>query len=156
MRSDKFILGVGLAVMALVIIFLTAALFRIGNGGEDNWICVDEKWQRHGNPSAAMPTEGCGESLRKFKYQPRQCVETPWDEWYASGAVQFFKAPIESELITAYHSNVYRISVSGVSKLESGDVVCMSCSVCPTSFFFELTAPSGAAETLESLGWTSE
>ena len=28
--------------------------------GEDDWICDGEKWVKHGNPSAPMPTSGCG------------------------------------------------------------------------------------------------
>jgi len=28
--------------------------------GEDDWICDDGQWVKHGNPSAAKPTEGCG------------------------------------------------------------------------------------------------
>lgn len=34
--------------------------FIIG-GPEDDWICVDGEWVKHGVPSAPMPTESCGE-----------------------------------------------------------------------------------------------
>jgi spore germination protein GerM len=28
--------------------------------GEDNWICQNNEWVKHGNPSAAKPAESCG------------------------------------------------------------------------------------------------
>lgn len=30
--------------------------------GEDNWICQNGEWTKHGNPSAQKPTEPCGET----------------------------------------------------------------------------------------------
>lgn len=30
-------------------------------GDEDTWICVDNEWVKHGNPSAPTPQTGCGE-----------------------------------------------------------------------------------------------
>ncbi|MFA5197499.1 MAG: hypothetical protein WC437_03700 [Patescibacteria group bacterium] len=27
--------------------------------GEDNWVCKDGKWVRHGNPAAEKPTSKC-------------------------------------------------------------------------------------------------
>lgn len=37
--------------------------FVIG-GPEDDWICVENQWVKHGNPSFSMPTEGCGEQVK--------------------------------------------------------------------------------------------
>ncbi|MCL4354533.1 hypothetical protein M1349_03640 [Patescibacteria group bacterium] len=34
--------------------------FFIG-GAEDNWICVNNQWVKHGNPISAKPQTGCGE-----------------------------------------------------------------------------------------------
>jgi len=39
---------------------LAAVRFLIG-GSEDTWICENGTWIKHGNPSASMPTSGCGE-----------------------------------------------------------------------------------------------
>ena len=33
--------------------------------GEDDWLCTDQGWVKHGNPSAAMPTEPCGEPAKE-------------------------------------------------------------------------------------------
>jgi len=32
-----------------------------GLSGEDDWICGNDGWVKHGNPSAPMPTEACGD-----------------------------------------------------------------------------------------------
>ncbi|MFA5358988.1 MAG: GerMN domain-containing protein [Patescibacteria group bacterium] len=46
-------------VVIVIILILTVIGVRIFSG-EDNWICVDGQWQKHGNPSAEKPTTGCG------------------------------------------------------------------------------------------------
>ena len=43
----------------IIIIFLGIRFFS----GEDNWICQNGEWVKHGNPEAEKPTIGCG----KFK-----------------------------------------------------------------------------------------
>lgn len=48
-------------VLALAGGFTVLALrFTLG-GSEDTWLCQDGQWVKHGNPSAAMPVEGCGD-----------------------------------------------------------------------------------------------
>lgn len=80
---------------------------------------------------------GCANNtLVTMKFQPMQCEETPWANWYAEGNIQFFKEPTESELIIAYYSNVHKIEVTEVKRVESGNAVCEACSVCPTSYYF--------------------
>ena len=37
---------------------LTARFFL--GGDEDTWLCQDNNWVKHGNPSVPMPTSGCG------------------------------------------------------------------------------------------------
>ena len=44
---------VGIGVLAL------CARFLLG-GSEDTWICENEMWVKHGNPSMSRPLEGCG------------------------------------------------------------------------------------------------
>jgi hypothetical protein len=54
---------------ALIVIFASVFLvlsawfilrFVVG-GSEDDWICVQGQWVKHGVPSAPMPTGGCNE-----------------------------------------------------------------------------------------------
>ena len=49
---------IGWIIFTLAVIF--SLRFIIG-GLEDDWICVDGEWVKHGAPSAPMPTEPCGE-----------------------------------------------------------------------------------------------
>ena len=48
--------------IVIILIILIAALFivRVLSGPEDDWLCVDGNWLKHGNPSGAMPAGGCG------------------------------------------------------------------------------------------------
>lgn len=47
----------------ILVIFLAALsaifLLRLLSGDEDTWLCTENGWVRHGNPSASMPTTGC-------------------------------------------------------------------------------------------------
>ncbi len=43
-------------VVAIFILFFIR--FIIG-GSEDDWICVNGEWVKHGVPNAPMPTEPC-------------------------------------------------------------------------------------------------
>ncbi len=55
MNKKILIIVSGLVLTAVVIV--VALLLR---GDEDTWLCQDGQWVRHGNPSAPMPTSGCG------------------------------------------------------------------------------------------------
>ncbi|MFH1523264.1 MAG: M23 family metallopeptidase [Patescibacteria group bacterium] len=59
----------------IIVIFLSTLLFKfIIGGSEDNWICVDGEWTRHGNPSAPPPSEGCGEEkIECTSHTPENC-----------------------------------------------------------------------------------
>lgn len=50
---------VGAFIVALVVAAAAVVVMR-GFSGEDDWICADGQWVKHGNPSAPMPTELCG------------------------------------------------------------------------------------------------
>lgn len=52
----KNILLAGLAILIIVSIVL---IFRF-SGKEDAWICENDQWVKHGNPSEPMPESGCG------------------------------------------------------------------------------------------------
>jgi len=45
-------------IIIAVILILFFMRFVIG-GSEDDWICVNGEWVKHGVPSAPMPTEPC-------------------------------------------------------------------------------------------------
>jgi hypothetical protein len=47
-----------LVILLVLVGVVLVARFVLGDG-EDDWICTDEGWAKHGNPTEAMPTEGC-------------------------------------------------------------------------------------------------
>jgi hypothetical protein len=49
-------------VILLVILVAMAVIFGIRfSSGEDDWICQNNEWVKHGNPSAPKPVGNCGE-----------------------------------------------------------------------------------------------
>lgn len=53
-------LAITAIAIAVGVVILVAGVK--GLSGEDDWICSDSGWVKHGNPSASMPTEVCGDS----------------------------------------------------------------------------------------------
>lgn len=48
-----------IAVILIALAVVAYLRFVVG-GDEDTWLCEDGAWVKHGNPSVAMPTSGCG------------------------------------------------------------------------------------------------
>lgn len=53
LKNIIFIL-MGIAALVLIALFLVRTFTP-----EDNWICENGEWVRHGNPSSPMPVETC-------------------------------------------------------------------------------------------------
>jgi flagellar basal body-associated protein FliL len=68
--------GISTLLIIFIVLLLgggTMLVVRFFAGGpEDNWICVDDQWVKHGNPSAEKPTTGCSP-----KIQPSTVVPLP-------------------------------------------------------------------------------
>lgn len=58
---------------AIAIIIIAAILFL--RGDEDAWICENGQWVKHGEPSAPMPIELCGEKQIASVANFQECVE---------------------------------------------------------------------------------
>jgi len=48
-----------LTYTAIVAAIITLAVMTIFRGNEDDWICENHQWVKHGHPSASMPSEPC-------------------------------------------------------------------------------------------------
>jgi hypothetical protein len=55
MQSKKILI---ISVIILASIGIIILILRFSTP-EDNWICKNGSWQKHGAPSAPMPTELC-------------------------------------------------------------------------------------------------
>jgi len=49
----------GIIIFLIVVVMLGIRFFS----GEDNWICQNGEWIKHGNPSTEKPTIGCDKSV---------------------------------------------------------------------------------------------
>lgn len=49
-------------LLAIVGIIIISAIVLRFSTPEDEWVCESGDWQKHGNPSSAMPTTGCGDN----------------------------------------------------------------------------------------------
>lgn len=70
----KIILVAVLFVIAVVLLF--AARFILG-GPEDDWICQNNTWVKHGHPSAPMPAAPCGNQSGPFVYKDLIKISEP-------------------------------------------------------------------------------
>jgi len=68
-KKKKIILG--LAILLLAILGLLRLL-----SGEDNWVCQNDQWVKHGRPSAPKPLTGCGPSTSQTKDEDQK-TENP-------------------------------------------------------------------------------
>lgn len=50
-------------ILAVFIVFLGLLFVVRLISPEDTWICVDNNWVKHGNPSSPEPANGCGDSV---------------------------------------------------------------------------------------------
>ncbi|MDD5625864.1 MAG: GerMN domain-containing protein [Patescibacteria group bacterium] len=99
-----------LSPLILVIIILVLR-FLIG-GPEDNWICSNGRWVKHGNPSASMPTQSCGNAVKNnqqtedktadikvTKPQPNETVFSPLEIGGEARGTWFFEASFPIKLL---------------------------------------------------------
>lgn len=78
----KIIIIILIIVLAILILF--SLRFIIG-GSEDDWICTDGKWVKHGQPSAPQPTELCGdEKLIGGDKDEHGCLGSAGYQWCPS------------------------------------------------------------------------
>jgi len=62
-------MGVKKIVLVIIVILLGWLFVRFVIGGpEDDWICVNNEWVKHGNPSVPKPTTLCGETINVKVY----------------------------------------------------------------------------------------
>ncbi|MDK2947413.1 MAG: hypothetical protein PWQ63_573 [Methanolobus sp.] len=71
------------------------------------------------------------------------CNETPWQNWYAEGNINFFKEPTEEELAIAYFGTVYNIEISDLSSDILNDGKCQ----------YTMKVKESAVKPLTEIGW---
>jgi hypothetical protein len=66
-------------VAIIIIVVLVLAVRFIFGGPEDDWICQDGAWVKHGNPSAPMPTVPCRsqDETKPYLYKDLIRIDSP-------------------------------------------------------------------------------
>lgn len=93
-----------LTIFLIVFIVLIIAIIGIRLfSGEDNWICQDGQWVKHGNPSAPMPTEPCGQESSQgiivISPKPNELVHNPINLNGQARGRWFFEASFPIKLV---------------------------------------------------------
>ena len=158
---NKKILIATIIILLVVAIVIAAKLFS----GEDSWICQDGQWVRHGNPSAAMPANGCDDNDQQgsgFQQneeiivtlpQANQAINSPLKiEGKAKGS-WFFEAVFPVKLVDANGNNLAASQVQAIGDWMSEDFVPFEAeldfkkSTTPTgTLIFHSDNPSGLPE----------
>ena len=92
-------------------IFVVWAFIRFVIGGpEDNWICDDGQWVKHGNPSAPMPSEKCPATSAN---KPASELSAPIDRAIERITKKPFgikispqNSPVQPERFSGYHTGI--------------------------------------------------
>lgn len=93
------------------------------------------------------------EQTNVLKFQPIQCVETPWESWYAAGNANYIASPTDFDLVTAYYGEVWEAEILAFEKVESDAAVCQACEVCPRPYYFIATVSEYETPIFTDEGW---
>jgi hypothetical protein len=118
---------VAIIVTLLVIIIILGLRFL---SGEDSWICVDGKWVKHGNPSASMPENGCGNNqpapqaeIIITSPQNNQIISSPFKiEGKARGS-WFFEAVFPIKLLDGNGKQIVEAPAQAIGEWMTEDFV---------------------------------
>ncbi len=90
-------------IFAVLIIVIGAVLVLL-RGDEDNWICQDSQWVKHGNPSKPMPTTLCEgqKEVREIElYLPAAGDKTIGTKFVIYGKGRAFESQINYQIVDA-------------------------------------------------------
>lgn len=105
---------------------------------------LEENFETINNTTGVSEAEG---NLIEMKY-PVSEEETPWDQWYGEGNIQFIKAPTQAELIVTYYGTVYEIDVLDTQTVEDCDPGY------PCSEYYIIKVKERDSAQMRELGWT--
>src|SRR4030042_3983494 len=118
--TKKILFAIGIVIaMAIVLLIL-----RIP---EDSWRCENGQWVKHGNPSASMPTEPCGDQTQQeiFVTSPQQ-NQTVASPLIVRGRVRgswFFEASFPIKILDAQGNEISVSYVQAKGEWMTSDFV---------------------------------
>lgn len=75
-----------LKIFIIILISLILVLFFLRfilGGPEDNWICQNNTWIKHGNPQNPPPKTGCGNTIVGGDRDKHGCIGSAGYSWCA-------------------------------------------------------------------------
>ncbi|KKQ40645.1 MAG: hypothetical protein US58_C0014G0007 [Candidatus Magasanikbacteria bacterium GW2011_GWA2_37_8] len=116
----------------LVIIFVFCAGLLVARFwlGEDNWVCTNGEWVKHGNPDSAKPTEGCNKDLSDGT-NTVITTNTPYDSQ--------IDREVPTSTILRYNNDVLQIYTPLSGAPVSSPLIIKG--LAPSSWFFEAVFP---------------
>ncbi len=132
--------------------------FVVG-GPEDDWICVNNEWVKHGNPSAPIPTTGCGEpNIVVDSQKTNDIISGPFSisgkakTWYFEGSFPVSLVDNQNQQIAAgYAKAMSDWMTADYVPFEMGEINFLSYPKATTTGFvvFKKDNPSGLPENDE-------
>lgn len=121
---------------------------------------IDDRWNEvtqellSGEPAEepGIPTES--QETVSLHFQPMQCENYSWDDWYTEGNVNYVTEPSTQQLVGNYYANEHGIPVE-VERIDSDMMTCQACNTCPQSYRLQATVETAFADTLEADGWSN-
>lgn len=93
------------------------------------------------------------DTLIPVEYTPMQCDITPWDSWLQNSSIRFIRAPTEQEVLNMFYSNVYNITLSDITIVNTSEVVCEACSVCSKGYWIKASVKLKEIQIMLDTGW---
>lgn len=121
--NKKIIIISIIGILFIAVIAVAGIRF---SSGEDNWICQNGEWIKHGNPSAPMPTEPCdgqepdgektkeGQDVVLLSPQPNENVTSPILLQGKAKGYWFFEASFPVSLVDSSGKELSRGHVEAI------------------------------------------
>ena len=123
-----------MAILLVAIVVVLGVRFFLG-GNEDNWICQNGVWIKHGNPSASMPEEPCDDQkpdnekpqeeqdVILFSPKPNETVSSPILLQGKARGSWFFEASFPVSLVDSSNKELARSHVEAIGDWMTEDYV---------------------------------
>ena len=156
MKKNLFII----IICAFVIIVIWGFVRFVIGGPEDNWICKDGQWIKHGNPKAQKPEKPCGETrdIVIDTPKPKDTVSSPIEIKGKARGFWYFEASFPIHLFDENDNEVATIIAQAQSDWMTSDFVEFKANlefVPPDgergTLVFEKDNPSGLPENADRL-----
>jgi len=116
-------------IFTIIAVAAAVLILRFLAGDEDTWLCQNGEWVKHGNPSAAMPTNSCGDKpaqvfttikgnsdiIKITKPLPQAVISSPLEIEGSARGTWYFEASFPIKLLDDKRQEI----ASGIAQAQS-------------------------------------